>query len=354
MAVAVKRVAHDPASSQNGMTFALTTAATSKLVGRFSGGAGAVEEIALQTGISISGGTFTINKIDLAAAGKCVIDHTVADVAGNVYLLLDSGVTVTAAGSGSTAGYTWIKVMSNGTLRIRLDWSAGSAIRWYAPGRMDFESGSNMFFSGTTFQMQAHTSFNRTGDANATATQKDSYGFYQQMSLWTGAASSQRHCLIRAKASTTVNLAHRLAFFLNVTGGLGTEANEVMALDFDGTLYQVHFKQKFGYPTGQGGTVTQATDKSTGVTLSKLTGQITMNNAALAGDTTVSFTLTNTLIEANDHVIVTHRSAGTLGAYNVTAAPGAGSATVYVRNVTTGSLSEAIVLQVTIIKGATA
>lgn len=110
-----------------------------------------------------------------------------------------------------------------------------------------------------------------------------------------------------------------------------------------------------GYGTGSGGTVTQATNKSTGVTLSKSNGAITMNNAALADATTVSFTVTNTLVGANDNVVVTHASAGTAGAYLVSAnAIAAGSFKISVRNVSGGSLSEAIVLKFSVIAGAAA
>lgn len=109
-----------------------------------------------------------------------------------------------------------------------------------------------------------------------------------------------------------------------------------------------------GYATGAGGTVTQATNKATGVALNKATGQITMNGAALAGDTTVSFTLTNTAIAATDLVAIWHVSGGTVGSYTVTATPAGGSATVAVRNITTGSLSEAIVLAFAIVKAVTA
>lgn len=110
-----------------------------------------------------------------------------------------------------------------------------------------------------------------------------------------------------------------------------------------------------GYPTGAsvGGTVTQATDKSTGVTLSKPTGQITMNGASLNGGTVVSFTLTNTFIAATDVLVLNHISGGTIGAYTINAQCGAGSATINVRNNTGGSLSEALALQFALIKGAT-
>jgi hypothetical protein len=107
-----------------------------------------------------------------------------------------------------------------------------------------------------------------------------------------------------------------------------------------------------GYTAG--GTVIQATDKATGVTLDELAGTITMNGAALNAATTVTFTLTNSFIGAGDMVLVQHTSAGTLGAYNFAVAPGAGSADISVRNVHTGNLSEAIVLRFVVIKAATA
>lgn len=111
-----------------------------------------------------------------------------------------------------------------------------------------------------------------------------------------------------------------------------------------------------GYATGAGSTATQGSGsgKSTGVTLSRVCGRITMDNAALAGNTTVGFVLTNTAIAATDVVIVNHVSGGTVGNYIVTAHPAAGSATINVRNITAGSLSDALVLNFAVIKAVTA
>ena len=108
-----------------------------------------------------------------------------------------------------------------------------------------------------------------------------------------------------------------------------------------------------GYAAGKGGAVTQGTSKSTGVSLDAFCGDITMNNAALNPDTTVSFVLTNPKVSASDHVVISHASVGSLGSYIVTAYSGSGSATIYVRNITGGALSEAIHLKFTVIKGAT-
>ena len=102
-----------------------------------------------------------------------------------------------------------------------------------------------------------------------------------------------------------------------------------------------------------GGTVTQATDKSTGVTLNTESGQITMNNAALAAAAEVTFTVTNSKIAATDVVVACHGSAGTAGSYLVNAnTMASGSFKVTVANVSAGSLSEAIVINFVALKGA--
>jgi hypothetical protein len=110
-----------------------------------------------------------------------------------------------------------------------------------------------------------------------------------------------------------------------------------------------------GYSTGTGGTVTQATDKSTGVTLNKRCGQITMNNAALAAAAEVSFTLTNSVIAATDVVLVSIASGATAGAYSIQCdATAAGSCRISVGNRNAGSLGEAIVLNFVVIKSVAA
>ena len=107
---------------------------------------------------------------------------------------------------------------------------------------------------------------------------------------------------------------------------------------------------KAGYITGEGGTVAQATSKATAVTLNKKCGQITMNAAALAAATTVTFVLTNSTIAATDLLVLNHVSGGTAGAYLLNAQAAAGSVSINVRNITAGSLSEAIVIGFAVIK----
>jgi hypothetical protein len=107
--------------------------------------------------------------------------------------------------------------------------------------------------------------------------------------------------------------------------------------------------------TGTGGTVTQLTSKSTSVTLDKLCGQITMNNASLAQNTTVSFTLNNTNIHSTDVIIVNIQSGATANAYTAfVEAVNTGSCRIHLRNSSSGSLSEAVVLNFAVIKAVNA
>lgn len=55
----------------------------------------------------------------------------------------------------------------------------------------------------------------------------------------------------------------------------------------------------------QGAVVTQATNRTTGVTINSISGQITTNNASLAAETTAVFTVTNNNIFADDVILVT-------------------------------------------------
>jgi hypothetical protein len=120
-----------------------------------------------------------------------------------------------------------------------------------------------------------------------------------------------------------------------------TAANGIVSTGQDG----------IGYATGAGGTVAQATSKATGVTLNKIAGQVTMNNAALAAAAKVSFVVTDSQCAATDIPVVAVVSGGTANAYraNVTAVA-AGSFTVTVENITAGSLSEAPVIGFAIFK----
>ena len=137
-------------------------------------------------------------------------------------------------------------------------------------------------------------------------------------------------------------------------------ANSRLDVDVDGTTVA-----RFDDGTGDieivsgtinvadGGTVSQATSKSTAVELNTHSGQITMDDAALADDAVVSLTVTNSNIAATDVVIVNHSSGGTLGVYVVQAHTiASGSFKISVENISGGSLAETPVISFAVIKGA--
>ena len=222
---------------------------------------------------------------------------------------LDEVDTTAAAGSD-----TQIQYNDNGSL-------AGSAdLTWDDSGNVLGVGGDINLDDGGSFQTTLQLV---TPTANRTVTFPDATG---TVALVAGSSGQLIYNLSGAQAGTSIT--------------------------FDATT-GTRFTLPFGYGSGAGGTVTQATNKSTGATLNTRCGTVTMNGAELAADTTVSFTLTNSQIEATDVVMLNHASAGTAGAYTLNAQAAAGSASINVRNVTGGALSEAIVIRFAVIKATT-
>jgi hypothetical protein len=121
--------------------------------------------------------------------------------------------------------------------------------------------------------------------------------------------------------------------------------------DIIGAQY-LYSDEQIGYTAAAQGTVTQATSKATAVTLNKPAGRITMNGAALAGNTAVSFTLNNTFISSND-ILVLNVSAGSVAdatTYTTyTSSLGTGTAVITLRNLTASSQSEAVIINFALI-----
>jgi predicted ThiF/HesA family dinucleotide-utilizing enzyme len=116
----------------------------------------------------------------------------------------------------------------------------------------------------------------------------------------------------------------------------------------------VYADVEIGYAAVAQGAVTQLTNKSTAVTLNKSMGRITMNNASLATATIATFTLNNSIISENDTVILTISGGqATPGSYNVFAnALATGTVSITLRNISGGSLSEAVIINFCVIHGA--
>lgn len=160
-------------------------------------------------------------------------------------------------------------------------------------------------------------------------------------------------CLF-TKAQTSGNVLMNADGSIRVSDGsipIAKIVGLVSAMNGKAPLASPAFTGSFGYATGMGGTTTQLTNKSTGVTLNKICGQITMVSSALAAGAEVSFSVTNNTVVSTDVIIVNIQSVGTAGSYLVgVGSVSNGSFTITVSNVSTGSLSQAIVLNFIVIK----
>ena len=125
---------------------------------------------------------------------------------------------------------------------------------------------------------------------------------------------------------------------------------------------QVLTTAPLGYGTGAGGTVTQLTSRTTGVTLDKLSGEIVLFAGSLGGHDADEFTLTNSFIGANDVIMLCIKSgtnAATRKYYQVHAvAVSAGSCVISVGNIDNATIptvgTESPVIQFVVLKGAVA
>jgi len=135
-------------------------------------------------------------------------------------------------------------------------------------------------------------------------------------------------------------------------GGFGIATNgftERLRVDNNGNILNIS-SGGLGYGTGSGGTVTQLTSKTTGVTLNKTNGRITTAADALGAGATAAFTVTNSTMAGSDVVIVNITNGNYSGrVYN----NNNGSFIILLKNETGGSLSDAVVINFAIIKGAT-
>lgn len=109
--------------------------------------------------------------------------------------------------------------------------------------------------------------------------------------------------------ASLVGATNNFGFYSNIPAGAGGQYGFYGAGDapnrFVGETLVVG-PAGLGYGTGAGGTVTQATSRTTGVTLNKPTGAITLVSAA-GSATPASFTVTNSLVVATDCIVLNQK-----------------------------------------------
>jgi hypothetical protein len=110
-----------------------------------------------------------------------------------------------------------------------------------------------------------------------------------------------------------------------------------------------------GYVTGEGGAVTQITDATTGVTINKLTGQITTVALTTAAAAEERFTVTNSAVAASDVPVVSTTYAGAGTPAVVVTKVAAGAFDIVITNLhASAALNAVMVINFAVIKGAAA
>jgi hypothetical protein len=199
--------------------------------------------------------------------------------------------------------------------------------------------------SSSTFQIGSTTNTERFCVAGAirssSAAANFNSGLEGALMDYTGTVARFGHVNGASGSAKTVQL---------LSGG-----NPVFSWDNAGNACVILPTGSIGYTTGAGGTVTQATSKSTAVTLNKPCGQITMNNAALGAGASVTFIVNNSLVTNTDIVVVQlNGNVAASSAYRVeNENTASGLFRVRITNISGGSLSEALLLNFSVIKGTT-
>ncbi len=121
----------------------------------------------------------------------------------------------------------------------------------------------------------------------------------------------------------------------------------------------VMMRKKFGYATGNGAgsTVTQITNRATGVTINAVTGTIQTDTTSLAAEASAVFVVTNSKVEIGDVPVLAIRSGAVALNTSVqvsAVAAGSFSITVVNNNVAAGTAETgAIIINFALIKGST-
>jgi hypothetical protein len=152
---------------------------------------------------------------------------------------------------------------------------------------------------------------------------------------------------------------------VSITGG--SISGVTMTGDFTGVetieVDELQVSQSFGYAGADvGGTATQDDTRTTGVTLNKICGDITLVSASIPAASTQRFTLTNSTIGANDMVLVCLAGGAAAGTepdtstYDVGVlriATGACDIVIHNTDKTNATTTEQLVVRFMVIKGVT-
>lgn len=216
---------------------------------------------------------------------------------------------------------------------------------------------SNPSTQATSFTLTNLKHFNAAqGTIGAGSTITNQYGFFVDGAL-TGASTVNAGFAcsdIGGAAATASKFMYGFRSSVSTASGGGTAynfySNGTAPNAFSGDV-KIFGAGALGYSTGSGGTITQATSRTTGVTLNKTNGQITLFTAA-GSATAASFTVTNSTVAATDTIVLSVAS-GTNKYMVFVTAVAAGSFEITFQT-TGGTSSDAPVINFAVIKAVAA
>jgi len=163
---------------------------------------------------------------------------------------------------------------------------------------------------------------------------------------WTDNVNIGTTAVTLNRASAGLTLAGLTLTTPNIGAATGT------SLAATGAITSSSASAGVGYADGAGGTVTQATNKNTAVTINTITGQITTHNESIGTGTTRSFVVNNSSVAIKDVPVVAIAD-GTVGAYLITVSGvTSGTFTITLRVIGVSNYTDSIVINFAIIKGA--
>lgn len=327
--------------------------------------AGASERLRIDSAGNV--GIGTTNTIAALSVARGASLNAYIEVAGNGNTI---GTTSMLYGQDATGniGYCWNRANgpvifgTNNAERIRLDASGNVGIGTASPSsQLEISSSvrTRLFLTGTATSSGGPTNgyWSQAKNLGGTAVVNGQALNYIGAGGWDGTAYREAGYVFIGTDGTPANsTVPGYISFWTTPAGTSQVALERMRIDSSGNANVVNSSGSLGYGTGAGGTVTQATSKSTAVAINKPTGRITMNASALAAGASTSFAVNNSIVATTDTVILA-LSGGTTDTnlYRIEMrGVGAGSFVVRVTNLSASSLSEALLINFAVISGATA
>ena len=303
--------------------------------------------VKIGTGISIAGdGTISATVYSLPTATTTILGGVKVD--GST-IVINSGTissSISAATSGQLGGVTVAATATSGLILSGAGaLSLGTATDTQLGG-VKIDNSTIVINSGvisTPIITATKIAIGSNAGSTGQGTNSVAIGAYA------GQTNQPANTIILNASGSAVNGvgAQTSSFYVNPIRSTTPQAGFVY---YNSSTYEVVYSTSLGYPTGSGagGTITQTGSRTSGVTLNKLTGQITLI-AGAGSATPTTFTVTNSTVAAVDTVIVNCSSSTNTYLTFVTAV---GANSFNITYYTTGGVaSDSPVFNFTVIKG---